>query len=75
MGGNHAVSGLKFRILRRFLVLGYAVRRCCGLLSYKHALVALGRMRLKSMQKGRRKRKHSNPLSPKKCGVQDSASC
>jgi hypothetical protein len=27
VGGNHAVSGLKFRILRRFLVLGYAVRR------------------------------------------------
>ena len=29
VGGNHAVSGLKFRILRRFLVLGYAVR-CCS---------------------------------------------
>ena len=25
MGENHAVSGLKFRILRRFLDLGYAV--------------------------------------------------
>lgn len=32
VGGNHAVSGLKFRILRRFLVLGYAVRCCCGLI-------------------------------------------
>ena len=25
VGENHAVSGLKFRILRRFLDLGYAV--------------------------------------------------
>lgn len=25
VGSNHAVSGLKFRILRRFLLLGYAV--------------------------------------------------
>ena len=25
MGENHAVSGLKFKILRRFLDLGYAV--------------------------------------------------
>lgn len=25
VGENHAVSGLKFRILQRFLVLGYAV--------------------------------------------------
>ncbi len=49
VGGNHAVSGLKFRILRRFLVLGYAVRRRAPV-SRSFRLVNCGTCAMQSMR-------------------------